>query len=286
MITAVWVTLCVLGVATGFAVGWNRRHRRAQTDAATTKGANPASTTHAPKTTSAATATGTEGSAEDSAPAAPVIDLRVLPGQADTRAPAPDPRPDRSASHRGTASDPPDTTPRLSLAGTAVQDPPTSDHQRDAQVIDLAMASRQVPLHNLQFIDGIGPRLDKWLRANGIVTVTDLASARRKELRRIVSARLPGGDAAVDRLRTDARELVEAAERARVAPVDPGHELRQIEGVGTTMMRWLETQGITTLAQLAQLTKADIARLDDALSDYPGRIREEKWRRQARRLVD
>lgn len=205
----------------------------------------------------------------------------MLPGEGRTEPETPVREPEPQPADTGDEQ----PAPRLSLAGTAVTDRQPVE-QPDAQVIDLAAATRQVPLHNLQFIDGVGPRLDKRLRANGIVTVTDLAATGRKQLRRMLSAHVPEGDAGVDRLRSDARTMVADAELGRTAPVDPGTELRRIQGIGTTMMRWLETQEITTLAQLAQLTKADITRLDEALADYPGRIRAEKWRGQARRLVD
>ena len=276
MTTAVWVILCVLGLMTGFALGWSRRHRRAE---ATTSPAPTRTPTPAPP----ATEVEPEHQVEVETHAAPVIDLRVLPGEGAAE----------TTMTRPTTADEPESddepsAPRLSLAGpggTAVVDRHRTE-QPDAQVIDLVAATRQIPLHNLQFIDGLGPRLDKRLRANGIVTVTDLAAVRRKELRRLLSAHLPSGDADADRFRANARALVADAELGRVAPADPGTELRRVQGIGTTMMRWLETKGITTLAQLAQLTKADIARLEDDLADYPGRIRAEKWRGQARRLVD
>ena len=86
-------------------------------------------------------------------------------------------------------------------------------------------------------------------------------------------------------MRDAARTMVDTAARGRVAAADPGAELRRIQGIGTTMMRWLEAQGITSLAQLAELSKADIAALQDELTDYPGRIRAEKWRAQARSLL-
>lgn len=273
MTTAVWVILCVLGLMTGFAVGWSRRHRRAATAIEPTP--TPAPTRPRPEPDRPDT---------DDGPEAPVIDLRVLPGQGDVQTTDAQPAPDAD---EVPAVEPADESaaPRLSLAGTAVAERQLVERP-DAQVIDLLAATRQVPLHNLQFIDGIGPRLDKRLRANGVVTVTDLASTGRKQLRRIVAAHLPNGADDVDRVRGDARALVADAELGRVAPADPGTELRRIDGIGTTMMRWLETRGITTVAQLAQLTKADIARLEAELTDYPGRIRAEKWRGQARRLVD
>lgn len=276
MTTAVWVILCVLGLLTGFAVGWSRRHRRADA----TVDAAPADTA-APAPEPAPTEPAIDDADE---PEAPVIDLRVLPGEGKAESSTPEPEP-----HTEPVDEPDEpATPRLSLAGaaaTAVADRRTAVDRPDAQVIDLAAATRQVPLHNLQFIAGIGPRVDKRLRANGIVTVNDLAATGRKQLRRMLGAQLPGGDADVDRVRADARTMIDDAERGRIAPVDPGTELRRVHGIGTTMMRWLETRDITTLAQLAQLTKADIVRLETELADYPGRIREQKWRGQARRLL-
>ena len=281
MTTAVWVILCVLGLMTGFAVGWSRRHRRADAIPSPAAEAELQTPEPAPE----------DEDHDDEGVEAPVIDLRVLPGEgADDRWPA---EPDDDEDDEGDDEDDGETatgasSPRLSLAGataTAVAEPETRTEQPDAQVIDLAAAARPVPLHNLQFVDGIGPRLDKRLRANGIVTVADLAATRRKELRPILAAHAPGLEAEVDTIRDSARSMVDAAARGRVAPQDPGSELRRIQGIGTTMMRWLEAQGITSLAQLAELSKADIAALQDELTDYPGRIRAEKWRAQARSLL-
>lgn len=274
MTTAVWVILCVLGLMTGFAVGWSRRHRRA----------------HAIPSPAAEAEPQLSEVADDDGVEAPVIDLRVLPGEGSDERPAPEAAGDDDAGEDDPDDDDDDEdaapSPRLSLAGataTAVAEPRVE--QPDAQVIDLAAAARPVPLHNLQFVDGIGPRLDKRLRANGIVTVTDLATTRRKELRPILASHEPGLDAEVDSIRESARSMVGAAERGRTAAADPGTELRRIQGIGTTMMRWLEVQGITSIAQLAELSKADIAALEDELTDYPGRIRAEKWRAQARNLL-
>ncbi len=297
MTTAGWVALCVLGVVVGYIFGWTRRRRaqeRGDIAAGTPRGAP--STTVARRGEDHGTPTGQDHDARtddhDAAPKgedhdartvaatgqggageAAVIDLRVVPAPpSDVQETQPEPDPA------------PEAAPRLSLASTTGVAVAERAEDQDAQVIDLAAAARTaVALHNLQFLAGIGPRLDKRLRANGIVTVQDLAATRRKVLRRLIADHLPEDEAT--RLLDDARALLELAARGRTAPADPGQELRRIQGIGTTMMRWLETQGVVSLDQLAGLTKHDIDRLEAALTDYPGRIRAEKWRGQARRLV-
>ena len=301
MTTAGWVVLCVLGLVVGFIAGWARR-RRAQSSAASTT-----ATASRPTSGSAATS-GTDSPAEaappadtGSSPEAAVIDLRVVStptaqatatggGRSEPTEASPDPDGAATTAPRlalatpagpSRAADTHITDAHTSAADTVAPAHTTQDHT--AEAIDLSAGRAPIPLHNLQFIDGIGPRLDKRLRANGIVSVEDLAATGIKALRRLVAGHLPDDDAR--RLRDDARALLDAAERGRTAAPNPGLELRRVQGIGTTMMRWLETQGITSLEALASLGKRDLDRLEAALTDHPGRIRAEKWRGQARRLT-
>ena len=51
------------------------------------------------------------------------------------------------------------------------------------------------------------------------------------------------------------------------------------------MARWLETQEITTLDDLAGLDADDVAELQAALAGFPGRIVQQRWVKQARRMT-
>lgn len=66
----------------------------------------------------------------------------------------------------------------------------------------------------------------------------------------------------------------------------PAYEdkLTLINGIGPTLERKLNKLGITTFKQIAELTEADIERVNQVL-DFKGRIEREEWVTQAKTLV-
>lgn len=155
-----------------------------------------------------------------------------------------------------------------------------------ADVIDLRDRVRvAVPLHNLQFVRGIGPGVDLALRRQGITTLADLAGLDRAGIER-VAATIDGLSAKQLRTRRGrAREMLAAAESATVAAPPDTTALRLVRGIGPTMARWLETHDITDLETLAALDRDQVDRLEAQLVDHPGRIRAERWVKQARALL-
>lgn len=63
-----------------------------------------------------------------------------------------------------------------------------------------------------------------------------------------------------------------------------GDDLKTLSGVGPALEKKLHEAGVTTFAQIAAWTKADIAEMDDKLS-FKGRIEREGWVDQAKKLV-
>lgn len=122
-----------------------------------------------------------------------------------------------------------------------------------------------------------------------------IAQARRRIDAKL--AQLPAGSSARERLMAERAAL----ERSKGAPADdqspPGQaplftppaeapdELEKIRGIGPVLKARLNELGITTFAQIAALTEADLARLDEVL-DFKGRIAREKWVEQARALSE
>ena len=78
------------------------------------------------------------------------------------------------------------------------------------------------------------------------------------------------------------RELA-AATGVPPAADRPADDLTLIKGIGKVIERRLRGLGITTYRQLAELSTADIQRINNAL-DFPGRIERERWVEQARSL--
>jgi predicted flap endonuclease-1-like 5' DNA nuclease len=64
-----------------------------------------------------------------------------------------------------------------------------------------------------------------------------------------------------------------------------GDDLKQIAGIGPGLEKKLKEHGITTFRQLAELKEADIARLEEQVIRFSGRIKRDRWVEQAKKLV-
>lgn len=62
-------------------------------------------------------------------------------------------------------------------------------------------------------------------------------------------------------------------------------DLTKIKGIGKVLSKKLNDQGITTFAQIAEFSQADIDKINKVL-DFPGRIEREKWVEQAKGFLD
>jgi predicted flap endonuclease-1-like 5' DNA nuclease len=71
------------------------------------------------------------------------------------------------------------------------------------------------------------------------------------------------------------------------APVPAGgdDDLRRIKGVGPKLAALLQGLGVTTYAQIAAWSEADIDRIDAQLGTFAGRIRRDSWVEQAKFLA-
>jgi predicted flap endonuclease-1-like 5' DNA nuclease len=174
----------------------------------------------------------------------------------------------------------------LEVSPDPVTDAPATEPEPDDEVIDLRDRVRvAIPVHNLQFVRGIGPRVDLGLRRQGITTLAALAALDRAGVER-VAATIDGLSAKqLSTRRGRAREMLAAAEQASVAPPPDTTSLRLVQGIGSTMARWLETHDIIDLETLAALDREQVDLLEAQLVDFPGRIRAERWVKQASELV-
>ena len=78
-----------------------------------------------------------------------------------------------------------------------------------------------------------------------------------------------------------AQDLVEEA--AAAAPA--GDDLAQIKGVGPKLVALLGAMGITSFAQIAAWSEADIAEIDAQLGTFAGRIERDSWVEQCQLLA-
>lgn len=71
------------------------------------------------------------------------------------------------------------------------------------------------------------------------------------------------------------------------APAAPagGDDLKRIKGLGPKLVTILAEQGITSFAQIAAWTDADVERVDAGLGRFQGRIVRDQWVEQAKLLA-
>ncbi|MEP0393460.1 MAG: hypothetical protein ABJ205_12550 [Erythrobacter sp.] len=63
-------------------------------------------------------------------------------------------------------------------------------------------------------------------------------------------------------------------------------DLKRIKGLGPKLVGILNEQGITSFAQIAAWTDADVERVDAKLGRFQGRITRDKWVEQSKLLVE
>lgn len=74
------------------------------------------------------------------------------------------------------------------------------------------------------------------------------------------------------------------AKTAAAKPAAGADDLKQLSGVGPALEKKLHEAGVTSFAQIAAWTEADIAEMDEKLS-FKGRIEREGWVEQAGKLA-
>jgi len=83
-------------------------------------------------------------------------------------------------------------------------------------------------------------------------------------------------------------EAPKAAPKAKAEPKAKapagGDDLKALSGVGPALEKKLHAAGVTTFAQIAAWTEADVAEMDEKLS-FKGRIEREGWIEQAKELT-
>ena len=82
-----------------------------------------------------------------------------------------------------------------------------------------------------------------------------------------------------------AQDVVEEAAATAAPQPAAGDDLSKIKGLGPKLQALLPTLGISTYAQIAALTEADLADLDAKLGAFAGRPKRDNWMEQAKYLA-
>ncbi len=119
------------------------------------------------------------------------------------------------------------------------------------------------------------------------ITTADLAAAHARvgELEALIS---DGVAAETEHIGQQTGALAAAStadEDVGISVAEHVDDLKVIRGIGPRMEELLTTLGITSWEQLAELDAAGVSRVDDALSEFPGRIERDQWVDQARELL-
>ena len=88
--------------------------------------------------------------------------------------------------------------------------------------------------------------------------------------------------AAAEKPAKKAEKKADAPKKAKAAA--GGDDLKQLSGVGPALEKKLHEAGVTTFAQIAAWTEADVADMDEKLS-FKGRIEREGWIEQAKEMT-
>jgi predicted flap endonuclease-1-like 5' DNA nuclease len=105
----------------------------------------------------------------------------------------------------------------------------------------------------------------------------DLASTTREltDCQRVVAAPLDQETLILNRVRARAGEL-DITRIGLATPAD-ADDLKAIIGVGPFLEKKLHAVGIYTFRQVASFTKEDVAKVNDIIEFFPGRIERDDW---------
>ncbi len=109
------------------------------------------------------------------------------------------------------------------------------------------------------------------------------ADARLKQIDAKL-AQLPAGSSARKALLAEREKLLAEKGSNAAAAGGEGDDLKRIRGIGPAIENRLRVLGIRTIAQIAELSAEEIARIEKELG-FKGRIARERWVEQARELV-
>ncbi len=119
-----------------------------------------------------------------------------------------------------------------------------------------------------------------------LLRVTDIleAGADATGVKAAVGAGSVAG-VAVAAVKAEAPKAKPKAKAPKAAAAAGADDLKVLSGVGPALEKKLHEAGVTTFAQIAAWTEADIAEMDEKLS-FKGRIEREGWVEQAQAIVN
>ncbi len=119
---------------------------------------------------------------------------------------------------------------------------------------------------------------------SGSAVVSDGQYAKNKGQQAEMKKRVSEGEAEEKSAKTNAPAKKAAPKKAAPAKASGGDDLKKLSGVGPALEKKLHENGVTSFAQIAKWSDADVAEMDEKLS-FKGRIEREGWIDQAKELA-
>jgi predicted flap endonuclease-1-like 5' DNA nuclease len=123
--------------------------------------------------------------------------------------------------------------------------------------------------------------IDDSLALNRAIMDFSLVELTPAEIIELMFPSVASGDAKKKSTKTKRASEIKAIAQAPVRQDD----LKQISGVGSGLEKKLQDAGITSYAQIAALTDAEIQDLEVNVVKFAGRIKRDNWIGQAKRLT-
>ncbi len=119
---------------------------------------------------------------------------------------------------------------------------------------------------------------------SGSAVVSDGQYAKNKGEQAEMKKRVKVGEAEEKSAETKAPAKKAAPKKAAPAKASGGDDLKKLSGVGPALEKKLHENGVTSFAQIAKWSDADVTEMDEKLS-FKGRIEREGWIDQAKDLA-
>ncbi|WP_138934227.1 50S ribosomal protein L21 [Roseovarius arcticus] len=119
---------------------------------------------------------------------------------------------------------------------------------------------------------------------SGSAVVSDGQYAKNKGEQAEMKKRVKVGEAEEKSAETKAPAKKAAPKKAAPAKASGDDDLKKLSGVGPALEKKLHENGVTSFAQIAKWSDADVAEMDEKLS-FKGRIEREGWIDQAKELA-
>lgn len=161
-----------------------------------------------------------------------------------------------------------------------------ADAGETIQFNDVLMLGGDAPVVGAPFIEGAAVQAEVIDQIKGDKVIKFVKRRRKHSSKRTVGHRQKLTLVKITEILASGATKAAPAKAAKAAaPAAEGSDdLKKLSGVGPALEKKLHEAGVTTFAQIAAWTEADVAAMDEKLS-FKGRIEREGWIAQANELA-